>query len=379
MVRPVDARYPVTLGYRQKMSSRPDYIHRGIDYGCPTGTEVHATQAGVVVTAGTSGGYGPAYGVQVVVRVGDVWCLYAHLSKALVRAGERVETGQAVGLSGATGNVTGAHLHYQENTQPPAAYKSDRAPQFIDTAGDAPMSTVFDASHWSQAHYPWFSIPWWKRIAGIGKELRGTEAGTEASVHTFTELYSEETANSVLAELRKNGDDFRRALPAGRVGMELMYDASKWELASAKNYPSGIQNRYLYVVYLRRKSTGKTVVFIVGHAPIRSDYDKQRWGRWAAGIVASITDAPRFIAWDFNRNPNGESPRKEIEALGFRSMRSQAAIANESADEFPSRGWSLADIYTIPSEARITGGQIDLTSASLSDHRRLEARIVIPA
>jgi hypothetical protein len=132
MVRPVAAKYPVTLGYRQPMRSRPDYIHRGIDYGCPTGTEVHATRSGVVVAAGTGGGYGPAYGTQVVVRVGDIWCLYAHLSKALVRVGERVETEQAIGLSGATGNVTGPHLHYQENTQPPAAYKSDRKPQFVE-------------------------------------------------------------------------------------------------------------------------------------------------------------------------------------------------------------------------------------------------------
>lgn len=378
MVRPVASKYPVTLGYRQKARFDPNYVHRGIDYGTPTGTPVVATTAGSVVYAGRGGGYGPAFGIHVVIRTGSIWHLYAHLSLEQVRSGQAVKTGQQIGKTGATGNVTGPHIHYAEFTQGPAAYKSDRAPRFIDAAGGTvSQSTVFDFSLWCQAHYPWFSIPWWKRIAGIGKELRGNESGTEASMHAFTELYSEETANSILAELRRNGDDFRRASPAGRVGMELMPDAGKWHVTRATNYASGIQNRYLYVVHNTHERTGQHVAVIVGHAPISSDYDKARWGKWAAGIVADV-DGPRVIAWDFNRNPNGKSPRKEIEAMGFRSMRAQAAIANESADEFPSRRWSLADIYTIPSEARITGGEVDLTSSSLSDHRRLEARIVIP-
>ena len=382
MVRPVDARFPVTLGYRAKARFNPNYKHRGIDYGCRPGTPVSATATGTVIYAADArprgGGYGPAFGIHVVIRTGNIWHLYGHLSAALVKVGSQVAAGQRIGLSGATGNVTGPHLHYAEFTSGPAAYMTDRPPRFIDAAADqqeATVRTVFDVSLWCQAHYPWFSIPWWKRVAGIGKELRGNEAGTEASVHAFTELYDDETAHSILAELRKNGDDFKRATPAGRVGMELMYDAAKWDLAAATNYNSGIQNRFLYVVYLRRKSTGKVVAFIVGHAPIKSDSDKERWGRWAAGVVKVVT-GPRVILWDFNRNPNGQSPRKEIEALGFRHMRSQAAIANESADEFPSKGWSLADIYTIPAEARITGGEVDLTSSYLSDHRRLEGRIV---
>jgi hypothetical protein len=149
----------------------------------------------------------------------------------------------------------------------------------------------------------------------------------------------------------------------------------KWQLVSAENYSSGIQNRYAYVVYLRRMSTGVVVAFIVGHAPIKSKADKARWGKWFAGIARSAR-GPRFIACDFNVNKDSDSPRKEIYALGFRSMRSQAAIANESADEFPSKGWTLAEHYSIPSELRITGGEQDLTSSSLSDHRRFESRCV---
>ncbi len=131
MVRPVAPNHPVSLGYRQRMSSRPSYIHRGIDYACPTGTIVVATKAGTVVYAGRGGGYGPAFGIHVVIRTGNIWHLYAHLSLEQVNVGQKIATGQRIALSGATGNVTGAHLHYQENTEGPPAYRSDRRPEFI--------------------------------------------------------------------------------------------------------------------------------------------------------------------------------------------------------------------------------------------------------
>lgn len=362
MVRPVASRFAVTLGYRQKARFNPNYIHRGIDYGCPKGTEVHATQAGVVV----SGGYGSAYGVQVVVRVGDVWCLYAHLSKALVRAGERVETGQAVGLSGATGNVTGAHLHYQENTQPPAAYKSDRAPRFIDASAPTQDAlTVFDVSFWNVASPRWYT-PWKPRVPGISDEIRG-----EASIQTFAEVYDEQQAADIQAAL---GAEYTRV--SGRAGAELFYDSTRWSLERpAKSYASGIQGRYATVVHLRRIATGQHVAFVVTHGPVTFASLKAKFGTWLSRLLSQI-DGPIVLAGDFNRNT--KSPRTEVERLGYRTMRAQAAIANESADEFPSEGWNLSDIYTIPSKARITGGQIDLTAARLSDHRRLEARVVIP-
>ena len=80
-MRPVDGKHPVTLGYRQKMRSNQNYIHRGIDYGCPTGTKVVAATAGRVVHAGR-GGMGKAFGIHVVIKTGSVWHSYAHLSKA---------------------------------------------------------------------------------------------------------------------------------------------------------------------------------------------------------------------------------------------------------------------------------------------------------
>jgi hypothetical protein len=148
-MRPVNSKYPVTLGYRQKAKFNPNYIHRGIDYGCPSGTSVVATTGGVVIYAAdarraSAGSYGPAYGIQVIVKVNSVYCLYAHLSRVLVKKGQSVTPGQIIGRSGATGNVRGAHLHYQENTKPPGAYTSDRRPQFISAPAAKPTIKPVD-------------------------------------------------------------------------------------------------------------------------------------------------------------------------------------------------------------------------------------------
>lgn len=85
-------------------------LHAGIDFRLPVGSEVQTTGAGTVVTAGRSGGYGN----MVEVDHGDgVTTRYAHLSRILVKVGEELQVGDAVGLSGSTGRSTGPHLHYE--------------------------------------------------------------------------------------------------------------------------------------------------------------------------------------------------------------------------------------------------------------------------
>lgn len=127
MTRPVASNHVVTLGYREKARFNPNYIHRGIDYGCPTGTPVRATVRGKVVHAGR-GGMGSAFGIHVVLLTDGIYHIYAHLSAESVKVGQLVEAGQRLGTSGATGTVTGAHLHYGEFTS--YHYKSDRRPLF---------------------------------------------------------------------------------------------------------------------------------------------------------------------------------------------------------------------------------------------------------
>ena len=86
--------------------------HTGVDFAAPRGTRVLATADGHVVSAGPRGGYGNA----VEIRHGsNISTLYAHLSGFApgIRAGARVQQGQAIGFVGSTGFATGPHLHYE--------------------------------------------------------------------------------------------------------------------------------------------------------------------------------------------------------------------------------------------------------------------------
>ncbi|MCT9090298.1 transglycosylase family protein [Streptomyces sp. ASQP_92] len=118
---PVDA-HPSTPYHRAGASWASGY-HTGVDFPVATGTSVKAVTSGTIVSAG----WGGAYGYQVVIHHPDGrYSQYAHLSAVNVKAGQRVNTGQRIGRSGATGNATGPHLHFEIRTGP--AYGSDVDP-----------------------------------------------------------------------------------------------------------------------------------------------------------------------------------------------------------------------------------------------------------
>lgn len=109
--------------YHQSGSMWSSGYHTGTDFVVPTGTSLKAVGAGTVVSAG----WGGAYGNQVVIKLDEGhYAQYAHLSSLSVSAGQTVTAGQQVGLSGATGNVTGPHLHFEIRTTPD--YGSDIDP-----------------------------------------------------------------------------------------------------------------------------------------------------------------------------------------------------------------------------------------------------------
>ncbi|MFC0845070.1 peptidoglycan DD-metalloendopeptidase family protein [Streptomyces noboritoensis] len=115
----------VSIGtpYRMAGSMWSSGYHTGVDFAAETGTTVKAVGAGTVVSAG----WGGAYGNQVVIQHADgMYSQYAHLSQLSVSAGQTVTEGQQLGLSGATGNVTGPHLHFEIRTTPD--YGSDVDP-----------------------------------------------------------------------------------------------------------------------------------------------------------------------------------------------------------------------------------------------------------
>ena len=85
--------------------------HTGIDLSVPNGTPVRAALPGTVTVAQYSTG---SYGYYVQIDHGDgLSTLYAHNSQLLVQAGQTVEAGDVIALSGATGRVTGPHVHFE--------------------------------------------------------------------------------------------------------------------------------------------------------------------------------------------------------------------------------------------------------------------------
>ncbi|MET7683245.1 transglycosylase family protein [Streptomyces sp. NPDC005423] len=113
VVAPVSA--AIGTPYHAEGSHWSKGYHTGVDFLVPTGTSVKAIETGEVVSAG----WGGSYGYQVVIRHSDGrYSQYGHLSAISVKAGQTVGTGQRIGRSGATGNVTGPHLHFEVRTGP---------------------------------------------------------------------------------------------------------------------------------------------------------------------------------------------------------------------------------------------------------------------
>ncbi|MEE1737075.1 M23 family metallopeptidase [Streptomyces sp. BE147] len=109
--------------YRAGGSIWSSGTHTGVDFPVPTGTELHAVGNATVIQAG----WGGSYGNNIVLRMSDgTYTQYGHLSRVDVMPDQRIATGQVIGLTGATGNVTGPHLHFEARTG--SAYGSDVDP-----------------------------------------------------------------------------------------------------------------------------------------------------------------------------------------------------------------------------------------------------------
>ncbi|WP_089104304.1 M23 family metallopeptidase [Streptomyces hyaluromycini] len=121
-VAPISDSY-VSTGYKTGGSLWSSGAHTGIDFHAASGTVVHAVGTGTVVSTG----WGGAYGNEIVIKMADgMYTQYGHLSSIGVSVGQKVTPGQQIGLSGATGNTTGPHLHFEARTTPD--YGSDIDP-----------------------------------------------------------------------------------------------------------------------------------------------------------------------------------------------------------------------------------------------------------
>ncbi|OQQ17125.1 peptidase [Streptomyces sp. M41(2017)] len=84
--------------------------HTGLDFAAPTGTLIKAVHSGTITEAGWAG----SYGYRTILTLDDgteLW--FCHQSSISVSAGQKVATGDVIGRVGATGNVTGPHLHLE--------------------------------------------------------------------------------------------------------------------------------------------------------------------------------------------------------------------------------------------------------------------------
>ncbi len=108
-VKPVPGAETSEFGTRRIFNGTPRAPHAGIDLKAATGTPVVASGPGQVALAADLYFSG---GTVIVDHGGGLFTVYAHLSKLQTKEGATVKPGEAVGLSGATGRVTGPHLHW---------------------------------------------------------------------------------------------------------------------------------------------------------------------------------------------------------------------------------------------------------------------------
>ncbi|MDF1726389.1 MAG: DUF5930 domain-containing protein [Sulfitobacter sp.] len=103
-------RFTSQFGYRRDPKTGGRRMHSGVDFAAGMGTPLHATADGVVTHAGWQSGYGRLVKIQ---HEFGIETRYAHMSKLRVKVGQRVSRGQRIGDMGASGRVTGVHLHYE--------------------------------------------------------------------------------------------------------------------------------------------------------------------------------------------------------------------------------------------------------------------------
>ena len=102
----------ITSGFGQRTLFGYTAMHKGVDFGVPTGTPIMAAGNGVVEALGYNGGYGNYIRIR---HNGTYKTAYAHMSRYAegLAVGSRVRQGQTIGFVGSTGRSTGPHLHYE--------------------------------------------------------------------------------------------------------------------------------------------------------------------------------------------------------------------------------------------------------------------------
>ena len=108
-INPVIGKITSGFGNRIHPVTGKQEFHNGVDVLASLGTPVKSPDEGTVLSVY----FNSVGGNQVIIRhPGEMVTGYAHLEKALVRAGQKITAGHVIGQVGNTGQVTGAHLHF---------------------------------------------------------------------------------------------------------------------------------------------------------------------------------------------------------------------------------------------------------------------------
>jgi murein DD-endopeptidase MepM/ murein hydrolase activator NlpD len=197
--------------------------HKAIDYGVPTGTAVQASGDGKVVEMGSGSG-DRSYGNYVIIDHGSGYStLYAHLSEFRVGRGDVVKQGMVIALSGATGYVTGPHLHFEvrqngQSVNPSSwlgAGVAAVAGNFVTSAsnkagssasGDSGSSGMYDGGSYS---------------SGASSATSGYNVGTMSASNTIPKAYTGAAIAGAASGIAGSGTTLGHASP--RAGASTPY------------------------------------------------------------------------------------------------------------------------------------------------------------
>lgn len=110
MIMPVMGKVSSLFGNRRHPKTRKMHFHTGVDIVARKGTSIASAMAGKVSYVGWRRGYGL---VVIIDHNSDLQTVYAHCSRAAVKVGQSVNSGQRVAFVGSTGVATGSHLHFE--------------------------------------------------------------------------------------------------------------------------------------------------------------------------------------------------------------------------------------------------------------------------
>lgn len=108
-IKPLSGVITSRFGNRNPTTETVPKYHTGIDIAADTGTVIVAATEGIVSVVSSEGDYGN----HVKILNGNIMTLYAHCNKIYVNEGDAITQGQNIAEVGATGNVTGPHLHFE--------------------------------------------------------------------------------------------------------------------------------------------------------------------------------------------------------------------------------------------------------------------------